>query len=113
MYGYLALAPDGTTIRGLRFYEHAETPGLGDQVDKPGWRAQWDGKIAYATNGAPRIEVIRGKVQPGPDAEYQVDGLSGATLTGRGVTNLLHYWLGPEGFGPYLDRLRQDEARDG
>jgi Na+-transporting NADH:ubiquinone oxidoreductase subunit C len=113
MYGYLALAPDGTTIRGLRFYEHAETPGLGDQVDKPGWRAQWDGKIAYAANGAPRIEVIRGKVQPGPDAEYQVDGLSGATLTGRGVTNLLHYWLGPEGFGPYLDRLRQDEARDG
>jgi Na+-transporting NADH:ubiquinone oxidoreductase subunit C len=113
MYGYLALAPDGRTIRGLRFYEHAETPGLGDQVDKPGWRAQWDGKLAYGENGAPRIEVIRGSVQPGPDTEYQVDGLSGATLTGRGVTNLLHYWLGPEGFGPFLERFRQDEARDG
>ena len=113
MYGYLALAPDGTTIRGLRFYEHAETPGLGDQVDKPGWLGQWDGKIAYGDDGAPLIEVIRGSVQPGPDAEHQVDGLSGATLTGRGVTNLLHYWLGPDGFGPYLERFRHGEARDG
>ena len=110
MYGYLALAPDGNTIRGLRFYEHAETPGLGDQVDKPAWRAQWDGKIAYGEDGEPRIEVIRGTVEPGPGAEYQVDGLSGATLTGRGVTNLLHYWLGPDGFGPYLERFREGEA---
>ena len=105
--------PSTRTIRGLRFYDHAETPGLGDQVDSPSWRAQWDGKLAYGEDGEPRIEVIRGTVQPGPGAEYQVDGLSGATLTARGVTNLLHYWLGPDGFGPYLERLRTGELSDG
>lgn len=113
MYGYLALAPDGKTIRGLRFYEHGETPGLGDQVDKAQWRSQWDGKIAYGENGEPRVEVIKGAVQPGPAADYQVDGLAGATLTGKGVTNLLHFWLGPDGFGPYLEQFHEGGAGDG
>jgi len=113
MYGYLALAADGTTIRGLQFYEHGETPGLGDQVDKPDWRAMWDGKTAYGEDGEPRISVIKGNVQPGPSAEYEIDGLAGATLTGRGVTDLLHYWLGPHGFGPYLEQFREREAHDG
>lgn len=113
MYGYLALAPDGKTIRGLRFYEHGETPGLGDQVDKAHWRNQWDGKIAYGEDGTPRVEVIKGTVQPGPAADYQVDGLAGATLTGKGVTNLLHFWLGPDGFGPYLEQFQEAGAGDG
>jgi Na+-transporting NADH:ubiquinone oxidoreductase subunit C len=110
MYGYLALAPDGNTIRGLRFYEHGETPGLGDQVDRPEWRALWQGKEVYGDDGEPVIEVVKGSVQPGPAAEHKIDGLSGATLTGRGVTNLLHYWLGPDGFGPYLDQFRERGA---
>jgi Na+-transporting NADH:ubiquinone oxidoreductase subunit C len=113
MYGYLALAPDGRTIHGLRFYQHGETPGLGDQIDKPDWRALWAGKSAYGDDGEPRIRVIRGNVQPGPEADFEVDGLSGATLTGRGVTNLLQYWLGPQGFGPYLEQFRMTGARDG
>ena len=108
MYGYLALEPDGNTVRGLRFYEHAETPGLGDQIDDAGWRAQWPGKLLFGADGQPRIEVVRGQVQPGAGAIHQVDGLSGATLTGRGVTNLLRYWTGPHGFGPYLQGLRED-----
>jgi len=103
IYGYLAIAKDGETVTGLRFYSHAETPGLGDQIDKPEWRALWPGKSLYDDQGRPRIEVIRGVVQAGsdnPDARYQIDGLSGATLTGRGVTNLIRYWTGPNGFGP-------------
>lgn len=113
MYGFLSLDPDGTTVRGLRFYEHAETPGLGDQVDKPEWRARWVGKKLYASDGLPRIEVIRGRVDDAsPGADYQVDGLSGATLTGRGVTNLVRYWTGPDGFGPYLERLRTEATGD-
>lgn len=109
MYGYLAVAGDGSTVRGLRFYEHEETPGLGDQIDDDEWRAKWSGKELYDENGLPRIEVVRGSVRPGPAASYQVDGLSGATLTGRGVTNLIRYWTGPHGFGPYLRRL-EDES---
>lgn len=111
MYGYLALEADGNTIRGLRFYSHAETPGLGDQVDKPAWRSKWRGKKLFDDNGEVRVEVIRGAVAeatPGvaDDSAYRIDGLAGATLTGRGVTNLIHYWVGPQGFGPYLEKLR-------
>lgn len=109
MFGYLAVAGDGATIRGLRFYEHAETPGLGDQIDDAEWRAQWSGKQLYGQDGLPRIEVIRGFVQPGDGTHYQIDGISGATFTGRGVTNLVRYWTGPHGFGPYLSRI-QDES---
>jgi Na+-transporting NADH:ubiquinone oxidoreductase subunit C len=109
MFGYLAVAGDGATIRGLRFYEHAETPGLGDQIDDAEWRAQWSGKQIYGQDGLPRIEVIRGFVQPGDGTHYQIDGISGATFTGRGVTNLVRYWTGPHGFGPYLSRI-QDES---
>ncbi len=108
MQGYLAVAGDGTTIRGLRFYEHGETPGLGDQIDDAQWRAQWSGKTLYGDGGLPRIEVVRGLVQPGDAAAHQVDGISGATLTGRGVTNLIRYWTGPHGFGPYLGNIQEE-----
>jgi Na+-transporting NADH:ubiquinone oxidoreductase subunit C len=113
MYGYLALEADGRTIRGLRFYEHAETPGLGDQIDKPEWRAGWAGKQLLDDEGQLRIEVIRGQVTAGDSAIYQVDGLAGATLTGRGVTDLLRYWMGPHGFGPYLARYTKEARNDG
>ena len=112
MYGYLALEPDGSTVRGLRFFAHAETPGLGDGIDKPAWRAQWAGKSLFDENGAPRIEVIKGNVDDAsPTARYQIDGLAGATLTGRGVQYLVHYWVGEHGYGPYLDRMRQEAQR--
>ncbi len=109
MRGYLALAPDGNTIKGIRFYEHGETPGLGDQIDKPDWRELWVGKRLYGDDNTPRIEVIRGFVQrdaSNPDAQHQIDGLSGATLTGNGVTKLVQQWTGPDGFGPYLETYR-------
>jgi len=113
MLGYLSVAPDGDTIRGLRFYSHAETPGLGDQVDKEAWREQWDGKSIYGDSGEPQIRVIKGKVPAdGPNTEHQIDGLSGATLTSNGVTNLVRYWTGPHGFGPYLSNLREGKLHE-
>lgn len=107
MYGLLALGPDLTTIESLSFYEHGETPGLGGEVDNPRWKAQWVGKQAFDSEGNVRIEVIKGQVTPQtPDAQYKVDGLSGATFTARGVSNLVQFWLGDEGYGPFLDRMR-------
>jgi len=44
LHGFLALQGDVNTIVGLGFYEHAETPGLGGEVDNPDWKAQWVGK---------------------------------------------------------------------
>ena len=109
MRGYLAVAPDGNTVKGIRFYEHGETPGLGDQIDKEDWRALWVGRHIYDEDNSVRIAVVRGFVLrdgSNPDAVYQIDGLSGATLTGNGVTQLVQYWMGPEGFGPYLETVR-------
>ena len=108
LYGFLALEADGDTVYGLRFYEHRETPGLGGEVDNPKWRNLWHGKLLYGGREDPRLEVIKGKVAPDdPDAAYKVDGLSGATLTGRGVTNMIRFWMGPLGYRPFLSRLEE------
>ncbi|HBO44252.1 MAG TPA: Na(+)-translocating NADH-quinone reductase subunit C [Planctomycetaceae bacterium] len=112
MYGYLALSSDAMTIERLAFYEHAETPGLGGEIDNPRWKAQWVGKKAFDDEGEPRIEVIKGVVDSSsPQADYQVDGISGATITGRGVMNLVRYWLGEQGYGPVLEKLQETEGR--
>ncbi len=110
MLGYLSVAPDGNTVKGLRFYAHAETPGLGDQMDKEPWRAQWVGKLIYDGTDEPQIRVTKGLVPANaPDARHMIDGMSGATLTGNGVTGLVQYWTGPHGFGPYLKTFRAAE----
>jgi len=111
LYGYLALGDDFNTVAGLTFYEHAETPGLGALIDSPEWKEQWRAKRIRDPDGVMRLGVGIGVIPPGaPEADYQVDGLTGATWTGNGVTNLLHYWLGEHGFGPYLDKLRRGEG---
>lgn len=110
--GYLALDADLRTIRGLSFYEHGETPGLGSEIESPAWRALWPGKRAFDDSGQPSIVVVQGRVDPdSPDLAYRVDGITGATRTGDGVTRLLHFWLGPRGFGPYLERLGRSSQR--
>ena len=109
LYGFVALDADLETIRGLTFYEHGETPGLGGEVDNPRWKSLWPGRRAFEDE-EPRIEVIRGRAGSPQEDPHRVDGLAGATMTGRGVTNLLRFWLGEEGFRPYLERLRQEGA---
>lgn len=104
LYGYLALNNDLKTIQGLTFYEHAETPGLGGEVDNPAWKAQWEGQQLFDENGEPAAEVYKGTAPDGNP--YAVDGLSGATITARGVTNLLRYWASDEGYGPFLSELK-------
>jgi Na+-transporting NADH:ubiquinone oxidoreductase subunit C len=107
MYGLIALDGDGRTVSGLTFYEHGETPGLGDFIENPAWQAQFPGKLAFDAHGKERLSVVKGGVKPdSPEAKYEVDAVAGATLTSNGVNNLLHYWLGRQGFGPFLERLR-------
>ncbi|MCR9093964.1 MAG: Na(+)-translocating NADH-quinone reductase subunit C [bacterium] len=107
LYGYLALEPDARTIRGITFYDHGETPGLGGEVDNPRWKALWPGRLAFDDRGKPAITVKKGIAGSVENDPYQVDGLSGATITSRGVTNLVRFWLGDDGFGPYLDKYRE------
>jgi len=106
MYGFVALQGDGKTVKGLGFYEHAETPGLGGEVDNPAWKAKWVGKEIYNPKGEVAIELIKGGVGPAiANPQYKVDALAGATLTSRGVENLMHYWLGANGFKPFLNNV--------
>lgn len=109
LYGFIALDADLETIRGITFYEQKETAGLGGEVDNPKWKALWPGRRAFdETTGEPKIDVIRGRAGPPDEDPYRVDGLAGATMTSRGVGNLVRFWLGDEGFAPYLDALRKE-----
>ncbi|WP_152976282.1 Na(+)-translocating NADH-quinone reductase subunit C [Methyloglobulus morosus] len=127
LYGFLSLDPDGQTVQSINFYDQAETPGLGGEVVNPKWRALWKGKKVYAETdqpsldkgsieeadiGEPALALIKGSVDTGKmGAEYQVDGLAGATLTSNGVTNLVRYWMSKEGFARYLSKVRVKRAK--
>jgi len=110
LYGFIALESDLQTVAGIGFYEHTETPGLGGEVDNPKWKASWIGKSAYKDD-ALVLQVIKGKVDSARDgADSQIDGLAGATLTTKGVDNLVKYWLGDQGFKPFIENLKTGEA---
>ena len=112
MKGYLALEPDLKTIIGLEFFDHKETPGLGGEIDNPKWKAIWKGKEVFSESGDILISVIKGSVDKSSEqAKYQVDGLSGATITSNGVTNLLSFWLGDMGYGPLIEQLQEEETK--
>ena len=103
LYGYISLDADLNTVKGIEYYDHKETPGLGGEVDSPAWKSDWNGKKVYNSSG----EVIL-YVTKGPSSEdYEIDGISGATLTSNGVTNMIRYWLGKNGYGPVLQQLRE------
>lgn len=110
LYGFIALAPDTTTIEGITFYEHGETPGLGGEIDNPGWKATWTGRQAFDENWQPAVEVIKGVAGPVDEDPYRVDGISGATLTARGVSDLVRFWLGENGFDLYLTNFRAERS---
>ena len=113
MKGYLALEPNFKTIIGLEFFDHKETPGLGGEIDNPKWKAIWKGKEVYSDNGDVLISVSKGSVDKSSnDSKYQVDGLSGATITSNGVSNLLSFWLGDMGYGPLIDNMKLQETKD-
>jgi Na+-transporting NADH:ubiquinone oxidoreductase subunit C len=104
LYGFVALEGDANTVAGLGFYEHAETPGLGGEVDNPNWKAQWTGKQVYEGD-AVAVRLVKGGASPSDT--YGVDALSGATLTSRGVDNLIQFWMSDSGFKPFLDNVKQ------
>jgi Na+-transporting NADH:ubiquinone oxidoreductase subunit C len=100
MYGFLALDADGETVKELIYYQQKETPGLGGEVQNPAWQAKWDGKKLFK-DGQVAIAV---KKNAPAGSLYTVDALSGATLTSNGVNNTVTYWVGENGFGPFLKK---------
>jgi Na+-transporting NADH:ubiquinone oxidoreductase subunit C len=110
MYGLLAIDRDGSTVRGLTFYEQKETPGLGGEIANPKWQALWVGRKAYDANWTPQLAVIKGRAGPPATDPHRVDGMSGATITSNGVSHVVRFWLSPEGYAPYLKSLQSPPA---
>jgi Na+-transporting NADH:ubiquinone oxidoreductase subunit C len=107
LYGFIALEPDGNTVRGLTYYDQKETPGLGGEIGNPKWQAVWNGRKIYDDKWEPQIAVIKGKAGPPETDPLHVDGLSGATITSGGVSRLTRFWMSDRGWGPFLKRFRE------
>ena len=107
LYGFLAIDRDTTTITGLTYYDQKETPGLGGEAGSTRWQALWRGRKAYDDNWEPRIVVIKGPAGPPSQDPHRVDGLSGATITSNGITRMMQFWLGNDGYGPFLKKFRE------
>ena len=106
LYGFIALEDNLNDIFGLQFYQHAETPGLGAEVDNPKWKAQWKGKKLNNENGELMIQVAKTQKYK----EHHIDALAGATLTSNGVDNLVKFWMGKDGFKKFLNNLKNGVA---
>lgn len=106
MHAFLSLGLDGRTVNNLYYYQQRETPFLGARVKDENWRQQWPGKKVADDNGTPALKIVQEK--SGKNDEYTVDGISGATLTSTGVEKSINYWIGEQGYGPFLQRLKQN-----
>lgn len=105
MYGYLALKRDSSAVVGITYYQHGETPGLGGEIDNKGWQEAWKDKAVYRGDVGKVVGLGVVKKSAPRDEEFEVDGLSGATITTKGVDATVKLWLGPAGYGPYLEKL--------
>ncbi|MDF0533964.1 Na(+)-translocating NADH-quinone reductase subunit C [Shewanella sp. A32] len=108
IYGFIGLTPDLNTVEAVVFYEHGETPGIGDFINHQDWRQKWHGKQLFDANGKLALKIVKGGAKAGD--LNGIDGVSGATRTGAGVQNMISFWFGDEGFTPLLAKLKAMEA---
>ncbi|CRK85694.1 Na(+)-translocating NADH-quinone reductase subunit C [Candidatus Providencia siddallii] len=109
MYAFISIDRDAITSRGITFYSHGETPGLGGEIDNTNWKKQWAGKKLFNEKGDIIIKITnRGII----NSDHNVDGLSGATLTSNGIQNMFNFWLGDKGFGPFLKKIREEHLNN-
>lgn len=101
MQGFVALEPDLKTVAGLTYFDHKETPGLGGEVDNAEWKESWVGKRLFDDDRQVALSVIKGPADS--DAKFEIDGLSGATITGNGVNSMLQFWFGSRGFQSFIE----------
>lgn len=112
--GYIALARDGKTVAGFSVYQHAETPGLGGEIEKKWFRDNWVGKkIATQQGKFVSIGIAKGRAEetvPKEQLPHTVDGISGATLTGKYLSAGIRDTLSR--YEPVSIRFRQDQVRE-
>ncbi len=111
MNAYIGVEKDGSTVNGLKFYQHSETPGLGAEIEKPKFLNQWVGKKLYGNSGNLAIKVVKnGRYDPkAADAQNTIDGLAGATVTGDKVQAMVQYWFSDHGYGKFLAKYTKSK----
>jgi len=120
IYGYLAVKPDGDTVIGIAWYDQKETPGLGANIADAPWQSLFPGKKIFQESPSGEtdfktapigITVVKGKVTEVlgdvPKAKSAVDGMSGATLTGNGVTDAYKDVL--SAYRPFFIKIHDEE----
>ncbi|MBQ1796203.1 MAG: NADH:ubiquinone reductase (Na(+)-transporting) subunit C [Prevotella sp.] len=99
IWGYVAVNDDCNTVYGAYFNHDSETAGLGAEIkDSKAWQDKFIGKTIYDANGTPVLKVVKSSEVKNPQSE--VDGVTGATLTSNGVSDMLQ-----DGFTKYKDLL--------
>lgn len=107
IFGAIALSGDLRSIAGVVFYEHGETPGIGDRIEDAQWRSEWQGKRVLDDDGNLCFEIGA----PQADPACSVDGITGATMTVTAVEAMVREWFGDSGYGPFLSALRAAQAQ--
>jgi Na+-transporting NADH:ubiquinone oxidoreductase subunit C len=87
IWGFITLEADGNTIKGVSFDHKGETPGLGAEIkDNNNWKKQFIGTKLFEGDEFVGVDVVKGGIKK---PEHQVDGISGATITGVGVAAMI------------------------
>lgn len=103
IWGYIAVDADGSTIYGAYFAHQGETPGLGAEIEKPAFTDQFNQSLQLFKDGKYLpVEVVKGGVAPADGADY-VNGISGGTITSKGVSAMLQNCLTP--YKAFLEKI--------
>ena len=102
---FIALRGDMNTIAGITITSHSETPGIGGRIVEQAWQAGFPGTELRDDTGDLRFAVARTQAS----SPYEVDGITGATRTGLGVTNMVRFWLGPDAYGPLIQAIERGD----
>jgi len=105
IWAYIALDTDMNTILGAVFDHVGETPGLGARITEQGVKDRYKGKKIYDDQGMlVSIQMLKGEnIDPSKIDNHQVDGISGSTLTSKGLNKMLDEYF--ECYEPYMKKI--------
>lgn len=103
IWGYLSINNDGSTVYGAYFSHQGETPGLGAEIEKPAFQDQFIGKVLFKDDTFLPVTVVKAGVKPQGNEDY-VDGVSGGTITSKGVASMLDNCLAP--YSNFLENIK-------
>ncbi len=108
VWGYLAIAEDGSTVVGAMFDHKSETPGLGAEIKEAGFQVPYEGKQIFMESGELK-GVIAKKGGAAPDDPHGVDAISGGTITSNGVNEMVYRTL--KIYEPFFLEIRNGASK--